>query len=251
MNGPRGCARRKVRARNGRAAGEEGPLRGRTGCARGKRLRGRERRARREHVRALRAAARRAVFAGQCRALAAAGYAAADKTVSFGKANGLGALCALPFVAAVAAALFFLPRPVFAAFGVFWADVLLYLAAAVLSVPAHEGLHALARAAANGSFGGITFGVAHGTPYCACARPTGRFRYAAGALAPFAVLGLGLSVAGLCLGHVPLALLGAFNLYCAGADVLVAARALFSRAALVLDHPVLCGFYAFVRPPQA
>ena len=37
----------------------------------------------------------------------------------------------------------------------------------------------------------------------------------------------------------------ACGILCAGGDILVAGRAIFSRASLLCDHPERCGFYAF------
>ena len=59
-----------------------------------------------------------------------------------------------------------------------------------------------------------------------------------------------LSAAGLCLRTVPLFVLGAFNIACAGGDILVSARAAASPG-LLLDHPERCGFYQFCRPPES
>lgn len=193
-------------------------------------------------------ARRYADFEAQCTALLAEGRTVRDRTFSIRRANGLGLLCGLAAAAAVLIGAWFLPRHHFAVTGSVIADLLLFFAAVFVSVPVHEGLHALGWAAAGGTFRGLSFGMAGGTPYCACVRPMGRGRYLLGSLAPAAVLGAGLSAAGLCLMHVPLAGLGAVNFALAGADLLVAARALFCRADLLLDHPERCGFYAFSAP---
>lgn len=204
------------------------------------------RRARAEK-RAKKNAERKAAFEEQCAALRAAGYAVRDKTVSVGRANWLGILSALPFAAAVLAALWFVPDKRYVLTGSFSADLFLFAAALFVSIPVHEGLHALFWAAANGSFRDISFGVTGVTPYCACGRPMGRIKYLAGTLAPFVFLGVLPSVTGLCLSFVPGAVLGIFNIIAAGGDILVAFRAAFSRAQVLCDHPDRCGFYAFYR----
>ena len=191
-----------------------------------------------------------AAFEEKCAALQAAGYAMRDKTVSIGRANWLGLLSALPFAAAGLVAAFLIPHN-YALVGFFWADLALFFAALFVSIPVHEGLHALFWAAANGTFRGLSFGIAQATPYCACETVMSRGKYLLGSLAPFLLLGGGLSAAGLCLSNVTLAAVGAYNVMCAGGDLLVAYRALFCRAEKLLDHPVRCGFYAFYREKKS
>ncbi len=201
-------------------------------------------------ARAEKESARLRAFGAQCAALEGAGYAVRDKTLSVGRAGVLGFLASLPFAAA-AVAVFFLREHRFLLIGVFWADGLLFSAALFLSVPLHEGLHALIWAAVKGSFCGLSFGVAGGCPYCACGVPLRRGKYLAGVLAPFVLLGAAFCAWGLIAGvFIPLAL-GVFNIVCAGGDILIAAKAVFCRAKLLLDHPSRCGFFAFYPPENA
>lgn len=203
---------------------------------------GRRGRARRERAEAERLAR----FAEQCALLEAQGMRGQDKTFSQRASALLGFLCALPFAAGAVVAFSFRGGKSWLLTGNLFADLALYILVFLASIPVHECLHALGWAAAKGSFAGLRICLSGGTPYCACAQPLGRWRYLAGTLAPFLVLGAGLSAAGIAAASLPLTLYGAFNLLNAGADVLVSLRALASRG-LLLDHPSRCGFCAFSR----
>lgn len=188
-------------------------------------------------------------FEAACAALRGQGYESADKTLPPRRAGALGILAAAPFALAVFVGGLFLPDKVFLMTGNIFADAALFILLLFASIPAHEGLHALGWAAVRGTFRGLRFGMAEGAPYCACEEPLPRGRYLFGALLPLLLLGLGLSIAGLCLRTVPLFTLGAFNIACAGGDILVSARALASPG-LLLDHPERCGFYRFFKAQE-
>lgn len=207
------------------------------------------RKAAREERRARERAERLSRFESECEALRAQGYALRDRTLPPRRAGALGILAAAPFALAVFVGGLFLPDKLFLLTGNLFADAALFVVLLFASIPAHEGLHALGWAAVCGTFRGIRFGMAEGSPYCACGRPLPRGRYLFGALLPLVLLGLGLSTAGLCLRAVPLFTLGAFNILCAGGDILVAARAAASPG-LLLDHPEQCGFYQFFKDAE-
>lgn len=210
-----------------------------------------EKRAERDARRRAQEAARLARFEEKCRELRERGYRQKDCTVSVKRATAWGFALAIPIAAAaIAACLVLRPRAMFAQQIYF--DFLIVAVAAVLSVPAHEGLHGLVWGIANGSFSGIRFGILREgvTPYCACETPMNRARYLAGVLAPFAVLGLGFAAAGALTGYFSLAVLGAFNILSAGGDLLVALKMLFAGRGIFLDHPAACGFYRFYRDKQ-
>ena len=192
-------------------------------------------------LRAAREEERLAAFAERCARLGE--YT--DCTFGARAATAFGGLCALPFAAAsVVLYLFCAPRHAFL-FAVFAWDFFLLGGAIMLSTLLHECLHALGWAAANGSFRGIRMGIAArgGIPYCACGAPMRAPRYLLGSLAPFVLLGAGLSVAAILTGYWALAALAAVNILMSGADLLVSARAL--AGGTLLDHPFRCGFYRF------
>lgn len=189
-------------------------------------------------------------FERECETFRARNFSVRDKTLSPRRAGVLGFFCALPFAAAVLVGWAFLPYKQFLLTGNILADVLLFLVLLLAGIPAHEGLHALAFAAVQGSFRGIVFGMAEGAPYCACTRPMRRSKYLAGCLAPCVLLGLGCSAAGLGTGFLLFVLTGSFHLLIAGGDILVGVRAAFSPG-ILLDHPEKCGFFQFAEAEQA
>lgn len=204
-----------------------------------------ERRRQKEQRRREAQQARLTAFEGRCAALRAQGRTQADCTFGALAANVFGMLAALPFAGAAVAA-YFLCAPAFRAlFSVFAWDFFALAGMLLVSLPVHEGLHGLFWAAANRSFRGIRFGVMREflTPYCACEAPMHSAAYVCGTLAPFVFLGLGLSAAGIAAGYWALLCAGVFNIFCAGADILVSARAL--GGGVLLDHPERCGFYRF------
>lgn len=192
---------------------------------------------------------RLARFEASCKALNGQGYVCRDCTLPPRRAGMFGILAAAPFALAVFIGGLFLPGKIFLMTGNFFADAALFVLLLFVSIPAHEGLHAVGWAAVRGTFRGIRFGMAEGAPYCACEEPLPRGRYLFGALLPLLLLGLGLSIAGLCLRTVPLFVLGAFNIACAGGDIIVSVRAVLSPG-ILLDHPERCGFYRFYKDAE-
>ena len=79
----------------------------------------------------------------------------------------------------------------------------------------------------------------------------GRAGYLAGVFAPFLVLGVGLSVAGIVLANGVVLALGATMIFGAGGDLLVAAKLLKhgkpAGEQLCVDHPSQCGLVVFER----
>lgn len=192
---------------------------------------------------------RLARFEASCKALNGQGYVCRDRTLPPRRAGALGILAAAPFALAVFIGGLFLPGKIFLMTGNFFADAALFVLLLFVSIPAHEGVHALGWAAVRGTFRGIRFGMAEGAPYCACEEPLPRGRYLFGVLLPLFLLGVGMSAAGLCLRTVPLFALGAFNIACAGGDIIVSARAVLSPG-ILLDHPERCGFYRFYKDAE-
>lgn len=205
----------------------------------------------RESARALKRAEKIAAFEKNCAALREEGYEQLDRTVSIARANWLGFLCGVPLAAALFAAMWLLPHRSYSLTGVFWADLPLFFALLAVSIPVHECLHAIFWAAGNGSFRGISFGVSCATPYCSCAVPMDRGRYVVGTLAPLFLLGVLPGVLALCFCNMFAAIIGVFGILSAGGDILIACRALFSRAKKLLDHPERCGFFAFYKGRSA
>ena len=171
-----------------------------------------------------------------------------DCTVGMGKANVYGILTALPFAAGAVLAFLFGGKDAahILSFGL---DCILFAAMLLVSVPVHEGLHALFWALARGSFKGIRFGIVlrYLTPYCACAYPCRRIQYFVGLIAPFVILAVGFTVAACLTGYWAFCAAGAANALLAGGDLFIAFRLLFTKGKYVLDHPEWCGFVAFIE----
>ena len=218
---------------------------GRTERAEEKRRAREEREKREKEAESLRAVR----FADACERFTREGYAVKDCTVGIKAANVFGILSALPF-AAVGAAAYVLFAPAYRVLlGYAVWDFLVLAVLLVVSVPVHELLHGLLWAAANRSFAGIRFGFMREylTPYCACETPMCAARYMAGSLAPFLVLGVGFTLAGVFSGSWMLTAAGLYNIFCAGADVFLSFKILFSGGGVFLDHPNRCGYYRFYK----
>lgn len=177
------------------------------------------------------------------------GFTAADRTIGIKAANVFGLLTALPFAAAAVLLFVVFAPAVRNIFPQLFCDIFLLAGLGLVSIPVHEALHGLFWGIANGTFRGIRFGVMRElwTPYCACEMPMKRGKYILGTAAPFVLLGIGFSAAGIMTGFWLLTGLGAYNIVCAGADIMICFKVLFSRAEIVLDHPHKCGFFGFSK----
>lgn len=158
----------------------------------------------------------------------------------------VGAVLCVPFVATFVALHGVRPPEL----GQIVAFVLAYIAL----IPIHEALHGLTWAAlAPQHFRAIEFGFIREylTPYCTSTAPMRRAGYLAGVFAPFLVLGVGLSVAGIVLANGVVLALGATMTFGAGGDLLVAAKLLkhgkTCAEQLCVDHPSQCGLVVFER----
>ena len=105
---------------------------------------------------------RLARFEASCKALNGQGYVCRDRTLPPRRAGALGILAAAPFALAVFIGGKFLPGKIFLMTGNFFADAALFVLLLFVSIPAHEGLHALGWAAVRGTFRGLRFGMAGG-----------------------------------------------------------------------------------------
>ena len=185
-------------------------------------------------------------FEEQGAALRASGAEEKDATFGMAAANFLGFLCSLPFCAAAVLLYVFcaevtvLPLPALV-------SILLFLAAWILCVFVHEGLHYLAWGIVNRSFKGLHIRFSWTAAYCSCEIPMRKGKYLCGTAAPFLFLGVGICCAGILTGELFFFLLGVFNMIGAGGDLLLLFRGIFVRRdAVLLDHPVRCGFVCFL-----
>lgn len=89
------------------------------------------------------------------------------------------------------------------------------------------------------------------TPYCHCREPLRPRQYLVGGLFPFAILGIGVFLAALCVQSNMLFFLSLINILSAGGDTTIACMELKylkqNQSCYILDHPTDCGFVAFVK----
>ena len=192
-------------------------------------------------------------FEKACRELKGQGFVQKDCTLKARSALWLG-LAAAAIVSAAALLLYALvAQKKWSLTGALWLDCACMAAVFVLSIPLHEGLHALGWGVLSGTFDGLRFGYNREllTVYCACERKMRRVPYFLGTLLPFLLLGAAPCAAAAASGSVWLLIGGIYNIFCAGADLCVAAKAVFCGGTWVLDHPSRCGFYAFAREKRA
>ena len=123
----------------------------------------------------------------------------------------------------------------------------------VVTIVIHELLHGLfwSFSTKNG-FADIEFGFMkeYLTPYCTCRAPLGKKQYILGLLAPFAILGVLISVIGIFTGSMFVLGIGLINIIGAGGDLLIFVKLLADRGgkdAVYLDLPTEIGLARFDR----
>lgn len=135
-------------------------------------------------------------------------------------------------------------REVFNALGL--QDIILFIAALLLGVVLHEGIHGLTWGIVNRDFRPISFGVIWKflTPYCHYSKPMSRNNYIWGAIMPFLLLGILPAVLSLFTGNVLLLVLGIIFISGAAVDLWMTWLILKEDPkATVLDHPSEAGFF--------
>ena len=180
-------------------------------------------------------------------AMRASGYIEKAATISQTRAMLVGLLCALLFAAAFGAVyrLALIDRAHLSYTGglYFYA---MFAGIIIASAFAHELLHGLGWAIASGKgWGAVRFNISAMMPSCACTAPLGRGQYIAGVLAPFVLLGSGSVVFMFVYPGTASVLTMLVNFLLAGADLLIAFKALRERGALIVDHPTQAGYVAF------
>ena len=119
--------------------------------------------------------------------------------------------------------------------------------AMLAGIVVHELIHGITWACyAKSGWKSISFGVIWKmlTPYCHCDVPLRKREYMMGAMMPCIVLGIIPSIVALCIGSLPLLVLGIFFIAAASGDIWM--TWLLTKEApdcLVLDHPSEAGFY--------
>ena len=131
---------------------------------------------------------------------------------------------------------------------------LFFLAAIILLIVVHEGIHGLTWGCfARNHFQSISFGVIWEalTPYCTCVEPLTKMQYITGSVMPTLVLGSGLTTASIFRDNYLLLALAELMILSGGGDFLVVLKILRNkpegRTAIYLDHPYECGVIMFEK----
>ena len=192
--------------------------------------------------------------------LTAQGYVRKDLTISILKANVVGILLTLPFIAAVLAA-YYLRNGGFGITKILEGSpstYFLYLGLVFLTyIPLaaiHEGIHGLcwSRGAENG-FKDIEFGFIKEnlTPYCTCSSPLSKPMYIFGSLMPMTILGIVLGVVSVFIASPLLLVIAVIQTTGGAGDILISvmllAHKMKDKDAVLLDHPTDCGLVVFEK----
>ena len=124
-------------------------------------------------------------------------------------------------------------------------------AASFLTLLPHELLHGLGWTLAGGrGWGPVRFNISALMPSCSYTAPLARGQYIAGVLAPFVLLGGGSAIFMFVYPGTISVLTMIVNFLLAGADLLIAFKALRGRGELIVDHPTKAGYVIFVKQPS-
>lgn len=188
------------------------------------------------------------------------GYKRVDLTISILKANVVGVLLTLPFVAALAG-LYIYRYGSLGFFGAldtepvkYFIGIFIFIISYIPLAALHEGIHGLCWSfGAEHGFKDIEFGFIKQnlTPYCTCSSPLKKSIYIFGSLMPMTVIGIGLGILAILIGN-PLILLIAFVQTMGGAgDILISVMLVCHKTSgkdsVLLDHPTECGLVVFER----
>ena len=188
------------------------------------------------------------------------GYKRKDLTVSIAKANFVGVLLTVPFLAAIAVGYYFRN-------GGFGINTLLdenlalyfiYMAIFVVSfVPLaviHEGIHGFcwSLGAENGrkdiEYGFIKEQM---TPYCCCLSPLTKPSYLVGSMMPMTILGILLGVVSIFVGNILLLVIAEVQIMGGAGDILISSMLLRYKTKgkdmVLIDHPTECGLVLFEK----
>ncbi len=193
--------------------------------------------------------------------LLAKGYKRVDLTVSIIKANTVGVLATLPFMAAVTAGYMLrnhglVTRETSIAPWPEYVDIIIFLVSFIIFIFLHEGIHGLTWSFGTpGHFKDIEFGIVLQalTPYCTCKVPLSVPVYLAGSLMPMTVLGIIPGIISIFIGN--LLFLGIFivQILAGAGDFLISCMVIrhmmrtSSKDIVLIDHPYECGAVIFEK----
>lgn len=188
------------------------------------------------------------------------GFVRKDLTITIMKANVVGVLLTLPFMALVVLA-YYLRNGDFGINQLFEVEPLQYFiglaiffVSYLVLICFHEGIHGLCWGfGAEHGFKDIEFGFIKKnlTPYCTCSSPLSKPRYIFGSLMPMTVLGLGISIVGVFIANPLILCIGLIQILGGAGDILISCMLIFhntrGKEAVLLDHPTECGLVVFEK----
>jgi hypothetical protein len=124
----------------------------------------------------------------------------------------------------------------------------LFFLSLLISIPIHELLHGIGWSCfCENGWKSIRFGMMwkYLTPYCHCKEALNVPAYLFGGLFPLVVLGFGSYIVAIIGGNIGVLLFSLFNVLAAGGDITIALMLRKHRGAVIIDHPIDCGFVAF------
>ena len=192
------------------------------------------------------------------------GYVRKDLTITIQKANIVGPLLVLPFMAAVCIA-FILIRGTAPVTAMLHEkkllDGILLIVAGISMIPlavVHEFIHGLTWGIfAENHMKDIEYGFIKEmiTPYCYCRAPLSKGQYILGSMMPMTILGLGLSILGIVFSIPALTIAGLLQLLGGSGDILITSILLRYKTQgkdfVIMDHPTECGLVVFEKADKA
>lgn len=203
---------------------------------------------------------RKANFKAKETVLLEKGYKRKDLTISIAKANFVGVLLTIPFIAAILAG-YYLYNGHFGVLTLLKDDsptYFIYLAVIFVSfIPLaviHELIHGFvwSRGTENG-LKDIQYGFIKEqlTPYCACLCPLSKKMYIIGSMMPMTILGILLGIVSIFTGQLLLLVISLLQVLGGAGDILITSMLLRYKTkgkdVVLLDHPTDCGLVAFEK----
>lgn len=190
----------------------------------------------------------------------AKGYKRHDLIISVLKANVVGLLLTLPFIAVVVLG-FILKNGVPDFDTVLRENTVLYfvsmgiiVAASIALAVVHEKIHGWfwSIGAEHGSKD-IEFGFQKETltPYCTCKSPLSKSIYILGSMMPMTILGIVLGIVSIFIGNVVVLIIAALQIMGGSGDILISCMLLFYKTSgkdiILLDHPTKIGLVVYEK----
>ena len=207
---------------------------------------------------------RQAVFDEKEKKLVEKGYQRKDILISVLKANFVGILLTLPFVAIIVAGyilrngMFNFDKVLNEKPVLYFAGIGVIIASSIVLTVVHEKIHGWfwTIGAENGKKD-IEFGFQKETltPYCTCTSPLTKSMYILGSMMPMTILGVVLGIVSIFIGNLVLFAISLIQIIGGAGDILITAMLLFHKTkdkdVVLLDHPTKIGLVSFEKEKEA